>query len=910
MKKTIRRKITSLIVCLSILFGGLNVLSFGGLFKANAQSSSENKGYFYLQLSEKEKAFYGALDTMNTQGLFKTNAAYDLVKNNVVSDVDVQEYADGNNELLKQFANAKDAYELDHPEVFYVDFETLDLSFGKKSDGKFTATIDAGRDSSYLIYGLTTETVQTAIDFLNGDDGLKTLLPTEEDLTEEQKIKAVHQNILENAENVYVKTEASNYLNTAYGLLKFGIASAEGYAETFKLCMNAIGVESVVVHGYLASGTENSLSAHAWNYVKLEQNWFAVDAASNDKNLVNNEEFFLSGSDSFNTVHIEDNKISFDGKQFGCPSLITENFNLQNFEVQQVYEENNLKVKISYNGKSASKLKQDENLYMVVAYSYSSVPGSQIFFDFYNDLSGTQDESETQTVLSVENRYAFVKIGVTTVAPDDGTAYTGLTNKDLICYEIVANTNYATNANETLPSATITAKNILTNQTVQNAQNTALTAGGTWEIELDFGTELRKLVDNLDVNVSVSSLEDEVVYINCLIEDVEWSADNSSKIKFKFTPSELCAHKKVSYIFAVRNLCEKEVSKNLNYATLKFDMPVSIGYRYHAGDRIVVQNYTVPELIDNGSLDIVNQGWKDMSNNSFLKSEQSQLTLVGLKVDTDLEKTMVDPIKDSLEIADDDLFVYDCFDFTLDINGKVQEIPNGSYVNMVFGYPKGYSFESLKNNVEFFVYQYNPGATHEIDYTTPIKLDAVATENGLFVSVNKISSFVVFATEKSDSTNKLVYSRTINNKGEIECSNELNALKKVTSISEGTLDYLITPDNGYKIDYVLLNGKDVTDKVVDSHLTLTFEELSKNNVVEVAFVSIEVANKELSEGITNLSSDFAENQKMVYVRQQPNETSEKNNTWMIVLIVAGSVVFAAAATTISIVVIKKKSLKK
>ena len=67
---------------------------------------------------------------------------------------------------------------------------------------------------------------------------------------------------------------------TAYNALVQGRAVCGGYARAFQLLMNELGVPCYYVSGQGEGGAENSSGdwgSHAWNLVKTDQGWYAVD---------------------------------------------------------------------------------------------------------------------------------------------------------------------------------------------------------------------------------------------------------------------------------------------------------------------------------------------------------------------------------------------------------------------------------------------------------------------------------------------------------------------------------------------------------------------------------------------------------------------------------------------------------
>ena len=55
------------------------------------------------------------------------------------------------------------------------------------------------------------------------------------------------------------------------------------YSAAFKLLADSAGLESIVVTGYLDGSVP-----HAWNKVKLDDEWYIVDATNNDNEMITN----------------------------------------------------------------------------------------------------------------------------------------------------------------------------------------------------------------------------------------------------------------------------------------------------------------------------------------------------------------------------------------------------------------------------------------------------------------------------------------------------------------------------------------------------------------------------------------------------------------------------------------------
>lgn len=123
-----------------------------------------------------------------------------------------------------------------------------------------------------------------------------------EDMTDREKELAINQYLcetivydedaLENAEeNDFVSIDDKfNDSFTAYGALINGKCVCAGYAAAFKLLAEEAGLECIVVTGFL----DGSLS-HAWNKVKIDDEWQIVDSTNNDNEYIVNALFNLPG---------------------------------------------------------------------------------------------------------------------------------------------------------------------------------------------------------------------------------------------------------------------------------------------------------------------------------------------------------------------------------------------------------------------------------------------------------------------------------------------------------------------------------------------------------------------------------------------------------------------------------------
>ncbi|MCR4925853.1 MAG: hypothetical protein K5917_06155 [Clostridiales bacterium] len=99
----------------------------------------------------------------------------------------------------------------------------------------------------------------------------------------------------------YVSTEDYDETHTAYGAIVDGEATCEGYARAIQLLFNMVDIENYVVIGQAQSDTKNE--RHMWNVVKINGEWYNLDATwddplSNDnKEYVNHTYFNITDTD-------------------------------------------------------------------------------------------------------------------------------------------------------------------------------------------------------------------------------------------------------------------------------------------------------------------------------------------------------------------------------------------------------------------------------------------------------------------------------------------------------------------------------------------------------------------------------------------------------------------------------------
>ncbi len=268
--------------------------------------------YFYDQLNERAQAIYDKLlDEFSNkkEDYYSGTKIIDLMglkkgDKEVISKEDVDAYVNsGNKDIFNDFCAAKDALDLDHSELWYIDSGYL--TFQVTKDDSYHVLIGPGRGETYLLAGTKidnvdkmTEDVNKAIDSITAE-ALKTLNDAEDragQVFSDQDRKAalitsVHDQIVRKIHYRY-ETECreingvphanAKYIRTIYGIVTHeGVC--EAYARTLQVCLTKLGIECVLIHGVQSKGTPED---HMWNAVNIpegeEDHWYVVDATWDD----------------------------------------------------------------------------------------------------------------------------------------------------------------------------------------------------------------------------------------------------------------------------------------------------------------------------------------------------------------------------------------------------------------------------------------------------------------------------------------------------------------------------------------------------------------------------------------------------------------------------------------------------
>ncbi len=292
-------------------------------FEASNSVEVENK-YYYNQLDVYAKAIYDDLyshkEDLKT-GLYTLD--FDIAFNALLHE------DSGAETLEKDFQLAVNALVFDKPEIFYLDITKMYLlteitTFGPKKT--YRVSIGPSNNVPYLSSSFPNiETIR------NAEFQIENLVQSLRFSNDKYyQIREIHDFIVENTE--YDETVSKSNIYNIYGTLINKEAVCEGYAKTFKYILDKLDIPCIIACG-IGQNSKGQTESHAWNYVKLNDVWYAVDVTWDDPVIIGNGSvtnemryhYFLRGSNSFFKDHTEDGNL-IGNFRFTYPNLSIEDY--------------------------------------------------------------------------------------------------------------------------------------------------------------------------------------------------------------------------------------------------------------------------------------------------------------------------------------------------------------------------------------------------------------------------------------------------------------------------------------------------------------------------------------------------------------------------------------------------------
>ncbi len=349
-----------------------------------AAENEKTYHYFYDQLNADAKKIYDVLYDCFKSGQMKDGkTTVNLLEKGAVSQNTLSAYISGDKTLSDNFAAAKDAFDLDCPEAWYVDSSYISLRVCKKNSGEYAVYLGIGRADTYLIQELDaaniasmdkqlTDAVNKIVSGANSVD-VSGLSKTDADA---KKVKYVHDAVTKSISYKFeteCKSGNAPFIRTAYALVTHeGVC--EGYSRSVQLILNKLGIPCVLVHGIQNSGSSPEM--HMWNEVQIGGKWYALDATwddpvrlDKDGNRINGDglgndggemnSYLLVGREVVGQNWLPSGVVSSDGKNFTYP-----NIEQLSYEGESVYQDSLTGLHVRYTA-NAEMEDEDAGLFTV-----------------------------------------------------------------------------------------------------------------------------------------------------------------------------------------------------------------------------------------------------------------------------------------------------------------------------------------------------------------------------------------------------------------------------------------------------------------------------------------------------------------------------------------------------------------
>lgn len=347
------RSVVILLKKLSFLTAGILVMLFIIVFVVdkNATAADNNlyndevyNKYYYEQLSESSKYVYDSIYSV----IDKTMTGMYEIK------IDLSEYNVPVTDSTTCFQSAIDALDRDHPEVFWLDYNKIEFKYSIVTTDNIQCIrnvyVAPGEFGTYLIDSYKDKD-EVMADFNDVSDYVEEVLPAINAFNSTNatydKLRYIH--------DLLVKTNEynSDYDNASIKAHKCVSAIpgnttgedapvCEGYSRAFKVLCDNANIPCILVTG--EGITAGNSIPHMWNYVMIDDRWYAIDVTWDDPilsgenfdNLSNERKYkyFLKGSSEFLNNHYENNVfVSKENYNFSFGYPIIE------YEDYEIYEE-------------------------------------------------------------------------------------------------------------------------------------------------------------------------------------------------------------------------------------------------------------------------------------------------------------------------------------------------------------------------------------------------------------------------------------------------------------------------------------------------------------------------------------------------------------------------------------------
>lgn len=297
--------------------------------QVSTKNEYQNK-YLYSQLGENGKIIYEKLYE-NKENL-KTGT-YTIQFGNAFYDILSQE--NGSDKLQEEYQTAIEAFTYDNPDVFYIDVTKMYINIEtiqKIFSTKYNVYINSAKDPTYLLDGFTSKEQidQCESQVIAVKNQILNQIAGKNDI---EKMRYIHDYLVDTIE--YDQTFGEKNIYNIYGALVSKTCVCEGYAKASQYLLNEAGLENIIITG-TATNSDGKTENHAWNYVNIDEKWYAIDTTWDDPIIVGGGKltntiryrYFLKGSSTMNKNHFISTKFTSGGQDFEFPKLSITDYNI------------------------------------------------------------------------------------------------------------------------------------------------------------------------------------------------------------------------------------------------------------------------------------------------------------------------------------------------------------------------------------------------------------------------------------------------------------------------------------------------------------------------------------------------------------------------------------------------------
>lgn len=283
-------------------------------------SNGKNNTFYYNQLDKVSQRIYDKI--LENKDQMKNGTHEIEFEKDEFAEILNQE--NGLKILSSKYQSTVDSLRYDHVELFYIDFTKISLR---------TVTYTRGRNKTYEVYLSPSEEVANYLEenIQNPDSMLLEIETKSEEILKNvvgsnyQKIQYIHNWLVDNLQ--YDQTYLKENTRNIYGALIENEVVCEGYAKAFKYLLDKLEIPCILVSGE-AINSEGRQESHMWNYVQINDIWYAVDVTWDDPIIINGNylseearyKYFCQGNNIY-TNHFASKTITNEEQIYEYPEL-------------------------------------------------------------------------------------------------------------------------------------------------------------------------------------------------------------------------------------------------------------------------------------------------------------------------------------------------------------------------------------------------------------------------------------------------------------------------------------------------------------------------------------------------------------------------------------------------------------